>query len=497
MGSLLRLFVVLGALISVGIDAVPQRCAQAERWSIQGRPFVEEYKGRVLVLTFMRLDCPTCEESVRSLNEFIKSEAIPNKFQHDVKIVIVVPHNELDAHIRSLQARYNMIRLVKESQKEPLWGWLRVGHNDALLYDRCGRLARHIRLPQIDMSRSRAPFEAIKSVINGQPCGACAFDRRQPQPAKPQITAYVRQSVPQTTIPPKTEELAITQAHRHQESFNSKDWISVPSISSSSRNRQQLIKQQAAIPAASEPLYPDDNEVPTPTVSTNGNGNANGDGIPKNADPEYYDYIAEFGTTQSPQNVQIPKPTMASSLWPTKSPVNSDKFNPTCAGYTDEICFNQFAQLSKSEVHKCCRSRISLTDQCQPGKCSNATQQLCCIQKFLQAKLSCCNDVSQTLPTGSTDKFSRCCYENFITENDECCPKTYASTQWKAVHELCLPNVVIDLSNIRVKTVVPGTSVATDFDFRYHRRWEFECKYGAHVSQYSYFGVTEAPTVAP
>uniref|UniRef100_A0A915DNH6 Galectin domain-containing protein n=1 Tax=Ditylenchus dipsaci TaxID=166011 RepID=A0A915DNH6_9BILA len=209
---------------------------------------------------------------------------------------------------------------------------------------------------------------------------------------------------------------------------------------------------------------------------------------PEGSEDYYEDYNSEW-TTVIPQ-LQIPTPT-SHPLWPTVaslSELNKDYgLELPCASYTDEICYQQQTQLKANEVHKCCKGRILLTDQCVPGKCSNVTQQLCCIQKFLQAKLSCCSDERQLEETEAGDRFSHCCYTKFVDDEDTCCSSIYATTQWKHVHELCLPNIQMDLSKIKVPTILSGTTLVTEYDFGKTEKWRFECKYGAQVPQFSYF----------
>jgi len=214
-----------------------------------------------------------------------------------------------------------------------------------------------------------------------------------------------------------------------------------------------------------------------------------------------------------PTRDQIPPPSNSPyPAWPTPQALvdrrghshrshtqhNNYGLDLPCASYTDEICYQQQVQLKPNEIHKCCRERILLTDQCLPGRCSNVTQQLCCIQRFLQAKVSCCNDDAQaTTPTG--DHFSRCCHENFVGESstgpageesgteNACCPRAYARSQWRSVAELCLPNVEIDLSKVRVPSLLPGTSLTTEYDFaKAEDKWKFKCPNGAHVPQFVY-----------
>ncbi|KAL3994912.1 Selenoprotein P N terminal region family protein [Acanthocheilonema viteae] len=56
-----------------------------------------------------------------------------------------------------------------------------------------------------------------------------------------------------------------------------------------------------------------------------------------------------------------------------------------CAAFTDEICMEQKKRIGADRMSKCCDKGIYLTDLCVPGRCTNATIELCCMQKFLQA----------------------------------------------------------------------------------------------------------------
>lgn len=45
----------------------------------------------------------------------------------------------------------------------------------------------------------------------------------------------------------------------------------------------------------------------------------------------------------------------------------------------------------------------------------------------------------------------------------------------------------MDLSGIKVPSLLPGTSLKHEFDFSKNKKWRFECKYGSQVPQFSYF----------
>uniref|UniRef100_A0AC34QDY5 Selenoprotein P N-terminal domain-containing protein n=1 Tax=Panagrolaimus sp. JU765 TaxID=591449 RepID=A0AC34QDY5_9BILA len=507
-----------------GIRSIPAFCSVAQRWSINGRPFVDEYRGRVLMLVFTRLDCAKCEEKIKKCDAFLKYETLAEQWNTEVNVVAVVPRSESDVRVSALQKQLRTIRIAKESVQEPLWGWLNVGHNDGLIFDRCGRLAKRLQFSENPETMKKI-FESLKTVVIGQPCGICAYDepslkriqsfvKPTPQVLPPMLTAYVspnRQNSPpihQTNHRQSSQTNSVASQSPANSNHGKKEFetLTVDYRRNSSGNRILAQQQQPGVfnnewaqvpaksafnkfPAETKPLKNNlsaKNSLKPATLQTTPEAFYS-DAEDAKADSDYYDYVADF-TTSKPEYVQIPKPSSPSLFWPTKIPggLSGHGHSQTCTGYNDEICYQQFLQLDESEIHRCCKKKIVLTDQCVPGKCSNSTQQLCCIQKLLQAKFSCCSDEDQGLATSPTDQFSRCCYSNFVTSDDSCCPFSYASSQWRAVHELCLPNVQIDLSNVKVKTVVAGTYVTVDFDFRQTKRWKFDCKYGGQIDQYSF-----------
>ncbi|KAI6221860.1 Selenoprotein P, N-terminal domain-containing protein [Aphelenchoides fujianensis] len=239
---------------------------------------------------------------------------------------------------------------------------------------------------------------------------------------------------------------------------------------------EQAARQAAAVAAAAQqkeaakveaaPLYPDGEE----TVDT----------------ADYYEDIEEW-TTAIPQ-VRLESPVSPEPLPDNPAEHPEFLFDLPCNGFTDEICYQQQTQLKPEEVHKCCQTKIVFTDQCVPGRCSNVTHQLCCIQKLLQSKFKCCNDKTQAEVLFPSDTFSRCCYESFVVEDDPCCPSGYSAEHWNHIYELCLPAVSFDLSQVRVpQKVVAGLSTTVNFDFSKTDKWRFTCKYGMHIPQYSYF----------
>ncbi|VDN19743.1 unnamed protein product, partial [Gongylonema pulchrum] len=95
--------------------------------------------------------------------------------------------------------------------------------------------------------------------------------------------------------------------------------------------------------------------------------------------------------------------------------------------------------MGNDKMNKCCNKGIYLTDMCMPGRCTNVTTELCCMQKFMQSKYKCCLDDSDAINSPG-DAFSRCCYKNFVDEEDKCCPAERAKFHWSTAYEICLPN---------------------------------------------------------
>uniref|UniRef100_A0A8R1DXU1 Uncharacterized protein n=1 Tax=Caenorhabditis japonica TaxID=281687 RepID=A0A8R1DXU1_CAEJA len=169
-------------------------------------------------------------------------------------------------------------------------------------------------------------------------------------------------------------------------------------------------------------------------------------------------------------NPHLPKPAMENNL--------------PCSAFTDDICYQQRQSLGPSQMSKCCNKGVYLTDVCVPGKCSNSTIQLCCFQKFLQAKHDCCNDPSQDEGgTKMTNQFNKCCHNSFVTD-DPCCPDQAAKRYWSSAYEVCLPTVTVDFSPVRFE--VHFTEGVRVLDLSTDRQWEFNCTYGKKRPQYAY-----------
>ncbi|CAK5098552.1 unnamed protein product [Meloidogyne enterolobii] len=564
-------------------------CKEAREWPLIGKAHIEDYCGRVLLLTFISTrQCNLqCDNTLKRLNSLY--EQYPS-----VRVMAVAQLNEDERNLRSFAQRYPRIH-------SPVWNWFRVGHLDQLIFDRCSRNSAKLSpsTPSSPPSLT-STIHALQATLSAQPCGSCDYDSTKPAPEWPSLHPPPRrietrergkkpakqQQIIKTT--PKPEETTqnynniIRQKHlelqererlirereqrqRENEEKQRKYWLeqqqklqqlqqkhvytTTPTVSSKHKTRQfpepttrlpvnyasdpyknknnnyfprreEQQKQNRIYPSPTPPkpvvvAGPSNQRIPTVNnqellnkspepapLYPEGSENSNNNNNLSEDTQDYYNYEEIWTTESPPQNLQIPKPitTKVEPTQPSSSSSSSssstnqqDKnfgFELPCTGFSDESCFQQQTQLRPNEIHRCCRGRILFSDLCVSGKCSNTTIQLCCIQRFLQAKLTCCSD-ERLAETKTGDHFSRCCFDNFVDSDDVCCPREYANEQWRSVHELCLPNVEMDLSEVKVPVPLMGTSLITEFDFAKTDKWRFECRYGGHTRQFSYF---EQPT---
>lgn len=120
-----------------------------------------------------------------------------------------------------------------------------------------------------------------------------------------------------------------------------------------------------------------------------------------------------------------------------------------CTDFSDQVCYE--SQQRGEDAHPCCYKGIYLTDLCTKD-CTADMYDLCCFQRFQQARYRCCQDPN--VKCDRPDEFSRCCYEAFTEDIDHCCPQTVAEDHWDVeskIVEYCLPNVYLDYGNEDLK----------------------------------------------
>ncbi|KAM3718972.1 Selenoprotein [Dirofilaria immitis] len=199
-------------------------------------------------------------------------------------------------------------------------------------------------------------------------------------------------------------------------------------------------------------------------------------------------------------------PTQRTQILGTESPEHSTflfEHQVPCAAFTDKICIEQKRRMGADKMSKCCDKGIYLTDLCVPGYCTNTTIELCCMQKFLQAKYKCCMNSSKEINSPG-DAFSRCCFDKFVLDDDKCCPARRAKFHWLSAHEICLPNVRVDLSDLRFSVYTASNSQYPDtsndnqalndvitIDLNADKSWDHNCEQGAKVLQFPYLPFDE------
>uniref|UniRef100_A0A0N4ZCS9 EB domain-containing protein n=1 Tax=Parastrongyloides trichosuri TaxID=131310 RepID=A0A0N4ZCS9_PARTI len=403
---------------------------------------------------------------------------------------------------------------IENGQFDPYY-YLNANDNDRLLFDRCGRLALVRKQQNNDEKNFLDEFNTLSQAKTHAYCGWCKYDiaKRQPDyytnvnaiinPAIKTETSEIpitrdnqKSNIQQSYINNKNTYYSGSNSYTNtQRDFDNKNKIMIKNqnnemLPKNTNNNINNIDNRKYYQKVDVPQRSDNknykNSVTIKPLEINyisnkkidktfeNNKNINGPTInnpskvypdvvslyPDGADAisgEDYEYIdiADIVTTPEPTRTQIPPTQAPVQLWPTYNSGQFDyQMNMPCAGFTDEICFQQKANMPTSKIHRCCNERILLTDLCVPGKCSNVTVQLCCIQKFLQSKHKCCNDEDQSRTPSPTDSFNRCCFENFIGGDDDCCPSSQAEVQWRDIYDLCFPNVDFDLSNFNNKFIL-------------------------------------------
>ncbi|XP_078621596.1 selenoprotein Pb-like [Branchiostoma floridae x Branchiostoma japonicum] len=78
-----------------------------------------------------------------------------------------------------------------------VWGQLDGEKDDFIVYDRCGRLAKHIRMPQANMDNSDVE-DAIRAVYEESPCGPCTTG---PVPQETTPAPVITTAAPPTETP--------------------------------------------------------------------------------------------------------------------------------------------------------------------------------------------------------------------------------------------------------------------------------------------------------
>ncbi|KAJ1373246.1 hypothetical protein KIN20_035606 [Parelaphostrongylus tenuis] len=418
---MLKIFLLLHLISSV--TTIRHSLCTTLSLTVRGMDVVAASKGTVLVAVFMPLQCASCHRQLKRLSYMSSNLA-------DVRVVVIAPYYEAPVTISRTQSEFP--RLIVDRDVSNIWRIYEAANHDKIVFDRCGRVTQILSHPRSDMTANRDTLDAIDRARVHSPCGPC--------------------------------NSAAHDEDRLRKS--SKSYQSATSI-----GLGHLTYRSEENPFASQHATTD---VSSQTTAQYVYG----------PDEDYEDDLLPPVKTTPFLQTQIPSPTPFDPLWPTPAPGQfymSDPRNPQrdeskftafgeqasennipCSAYTDDICYQQQEKFGPQGLSKCCVKGIYLTDVCIPGKCSNHTVQLCCFQKFLQARYRCCEDDNQALGPASTNNFNKCCYEHFVNE-DSCCSIKLAARYWKTVHELCYPNTKVDYSGIKLEWYCEANTISIRF----------------------------------
>ncbi|CAI4226906.1 unnamed protein product [Auanema sp. JU1783] len=536
--------VILLTLLSPLASSIPTLCTPGTRIYIKGTDIIQQNRGFLLLLVYMPLQCSHCHRQLRELSLLAESvselrvvviapgfeapsfvDKLRREFKHlsldrdEDGLFVSTGHQPHDItlydrcgrvshilpHRQDYVTSYRIIlNVVEEALKQAKCGWCQ--------YDSRGSrdLSKHNQ--EFRAKSINAYFKPSSSY--GQQRDDSIYQRQTTPSYQQQQQIWLRQREQQarypqqpyasyqTTYPPSNQQDRTQQHYQHnyqhqtahsypsdrsRSPYPSNTQHSYNQQQSNQHHQQQQLNQNQRNPST---YY---NHLIHPTIPTTPETTKN----PYGPDEDYEDLVSKAPTTPKVQT-QIPQPT--SPWFPTLvtphvatgiknyqinkpfGPIVSEN-NIPCSAYTDDICFQQQEKLGRYGLSKCCSKGIYITDVCIPGKCTNSTVQLCCFQKFLQSKYSCCEDSGQSEGTTSTNKFNRCCYDKFI-DDDPCCTKESAAQYWPSVHELCYPNTNVDYSSVKMEVrFAEGLRV---IDLNENRLWDHECRYGGNRIQYAY-----------
>ncbi|CAJ0968563.1 unnamed protein product [Ranitomeya imitator] len=145
----------------------------------------------------MRMAVRKCETSLRGLSDILKSRApdIAKGFLDSVHLdelrvklendnymnvsFIVVNHQEEDSRAKYNELKIRVSEYIPVYQQEEgqadIWSLLKGIKNDVFVYDRCGRLVKHLTLP-FSFLQFNYVEDAIKQVYCGTTCGECKHE---------------------------------------------------------------------------------------------------------------------------------------------------------------------------------------------------------------------------------------------------------------------------------------------------------------------------------
>ncbi|CAH1243896.1 SELENOP [Branchiostoma lanceolatum] len=165
------------------LTCAQETCGPPAYWEVEGRSPMAENKGKVVVMNLEALRQKLYSEGKTDIffgavnhwgwaSWWYKSE-LERRANFPIYQVQKKPHpitlvnqDPISLYVTSVAKE------ALDSWSQDIWGKLHAAKDDILVYDRCGRLAYHLRLPRAYLGNSHTE-EAIRAAYRQSPCGPC------------------------------------------------------------------------------------------------------------------------------------------------------------------------------------------------------------------------------------------------------------------------------------------------------------------------------------
>ncbi|KAE8609938.1 hypothetical protein XENTR_v10011953 [Xenopus tropicalis] len=150
-------------------------CKPPPKWSIEGEVPMAEALGKVTVVALLQASCGFCLVQAARMGPLRYKLSLQG--MTDIKYMIVNDQSLHSANMFPELKRWAPEGIPVYQQtpgQDDVWELLDGNKDDFLIYDRCGRLTFHVRLP---LSFLHFPYveAAILSTYNESFCGNCSF----------------------------------------------------------------------------------------------------------------------------------------------------------------------------------------------------------------------------------------------------------------------------------------------------------------------------------
>ncbi|NP_001335928.1 selenoprotein Pb-like L homeolog precursor [Xenopus laevis] len=175
--SVLMISALMGllGLVSSSEQTNSSICKPSPKWSIDGEVPMAEALGNVTVVALLQASCGFCLIQAARMGPL--RDKLYLQGMTDIKYLIVNDQSKTSTDMFPELKRWAPKGIPVYQQtpgQEDVWDLLNGNKDDFLIYDRCGRLTFHIRLP---LSFLHFPYveAAIKFTYNESFCGNCSF----------------------------------------------------------------------------------------------------------------------------------------------------------------------------------------------------------------------------------------------------------------------------------------------------------------------------------